>query len=92
MPDLPTTTELGFPRVVSYSFYGLIAPPGTPADIRKRLHDAAVAALASPDVLKQIATLGGTPTPGTGEEYAKLIADEQKKWKRVIEVTGAKIE
>ena len=92
VPDLPTTAELGFPRVVSYSFYGLIAPPGTPADIRKRLHDAAVVALASPDVLKQIATLGGTPTPSTGEEYARLIADEQKKWKRVIEVTGAKIE
>jgi tripartite-type tricarboxylate transporter receptor subunit TctC len=92
VPDVPTTAELGFPRVVSYSFYGLIAPAGTPADIRKRLHDAAVAALASPDVLKQIAVLGGTAAPRNGEEYAKLIADEQKKWKRVIEVTGAKIE
>ena len=92
VPDLPTTAELGFPRVVSYSFYGLIAPAGTPADIRKRLYDAVVAALASPEVLKQIATLGGAPTPGTGEEYAALIVDEQKKWKRVIEVTGAKIE
>lgn len=91
VPDVPTTAELGFPRVVSYSFYGLIAPPGTPADIRKRLQDAAIAALASPDVTKQIATLGGTPAPGTGEEYGKVIADEQKKWKRVIEATGASI-
>jgi tripartite-type tricarboxylate transporter receptor subunit TctC len=92
VPDLPTTAEAGFPRVVSSSFYGLIAPAGTPEDIRRRLHEAAVAALASPDVLKQIATLGGVATPGTGEQYAGLIADEQKKWKRVIEVTGAKIE
>jgi len=91
VPDVPTTAELGFPRVVSYSFYGLIAPAGTPADIRKRVEDAAVAALASPDVLKQIETLGGTPAPRSGEDYGKLIADEQKKWKRVIEATGASI-
>ena len=89
VPELPTTTELGFPQVVSYSFYGLIAPAGTAADIRKRIHDAATAALASPEVIKQIAAIGGAPTPGTAEDYAKLIGDEQKKWKRVIEVTDA---
>jgi tripartite-type tricarboxylate transporter receptor subunit TctC len=91
-PNLPTTTELGFPGVVSYSFYGLIAPAGTPANVRERVHAAAIAALAAPEVLKQIATLGGTPTPAGGAEYAALIGSEQKKWKRVIEVTGAKIE
>ena len=91
-PDLPTTTELGFPGVISYSFYGLIAPAGTSASIRARIHDAAMAALASPEVLKQIATLGGTPTPASGGDYAALIGSEQKKWKRVIEVTGAKVE
>jgi tripartite-type tricarboxylate transporter receptor subunit TctC len=51
-----------------------------------------MAALASPEVLKQIATLGGTPTPASGGDYAALIGSEQKKWKRVIEVTGAKVE
>ena len=49
-------------------------------------------ALASPDVLRQIATLGGTPTPGSATEFAALIGGEQKKWKRVIEATGAKME
>jgi tripartite-type tricarboxylate transporter receptor subunit TctC len=92
VPELPTTSELGLPRVISYSFYGLVAPAGIPADVRTRIQDAAIAALASPDVLRQIATLGGAPTPGTGEEYAALIADEQKKWKHVIEATGAKFE
>ena len=92
VPELPTTTELGFPRVISYSWYGLIAPAGTPAGICARVHDAAMAALASPDVIKQIATLGGTPTPANGEQFAALIDSEQKKWRRVIEVTGAKME
>src|SRR5262245_8585014 len=83
-PELPTTTELGFPGVISYSFYGLIAPVGTPANVRERVYSAAMAALASPDVVKQIANMGGTATPATGDEYAALIASEQKKWKRVI--------
>jgi tripartite-type tricarboxylate transporter receptor subunit TctC len=92
VPDLPTTAELGLPQVISYSFYGLIAPAGLSAAIRKRIQDAAIAALAAPDVVKQIATLGGAPTPATSEEYAALIGDEQKKWKHVIEATGAKFE
>jgi tripartite-type tricarboxylate transporter receptor subunit TctC len=92
VPDLPTTTELGFPQVVSYSWYGLIAPAGTPAAIRARVQAVALDALASPDLLRQIATIGGTPTPGTAAEFASLIASEQKKWKRVIEATGAKVE
>ncbi len=92
VPDLPTTAELGLPRVVSYSWYGLIAPAGTPVGVRKRIADAAIDALASADVLKQIATLGGTPTPAGSDELAALIAEEQRKWKRVIEATGAKME
>jgi tripartite-type tricarboxylate transporter receptor subunit TctC len=92
VPDVPTTTELGFPRVISYSWYGLIAPAGTPDTVRTRVHDAAMAALASPEVQKQIATIGGTPTPTSAKEFATLIAEEQKKWKNVIAVTGAKME
>ena len=92
VPDLPTTTELGFPQVISYSWYGLIAPAGTSAAIRGRVQAVALEALASPDVLRQIATLGGTPTPGTATEFATLISGEQRKWKRVIEATGAKVE
>ncbi len=71
-PDLPTTTELGFPGVISYSFYGLIAPAGTSAGVRGRVQDVAMAALASPEVLKQIATIGGTPTPGSGDGVCGL--------------------
>src|SRR5262249_23585450 len=92
VPEVPTTTELGLPRVISYSWYGLIAPAGTAERVRARVHDAAIAALASPEVQKQIAVLGGAPTPANGKELATLISDEQKKWKHVIEVTGAKME
>lgn len=92
LPETPTTTEAGLPRVQSDSWYGLIAPSGVTPAILKRVHEAAVAALKSPDVIRQIETQGALPAPTTPEEFRTLINDEQAKWKKVIEATGAKME
>jgi tripartite-type tricarboxylate transporter receptor subunit TctC len=92
IPDTPTTGEAGFPRMVSESWYGLIAPAGTPPGVLKQIYDAARAALQSADVLKQIDAQGATATPDTSDEFRALIDNEQVKWKRVIEATGAKME
>jgi len=92
IPDVPTTTEAGYPRMLSESWYGLIAPAGTSPAALKRVHEAAMAALKSPEVMKQIETQGATPAPNSPDEFRKLIEDEQTKWKRVIEATGVKME
>jgi len=92
IPDTPTTAEAGFPRVVSESWYGLIAPAGTPPNIVRQIYDAARAALQSPDVIKQIEAQGATAAPNTPDDLRTLIDNEQTKWKRVIEATGAKME
>ena len=92
IPDTPTTAEGGFPRIVSESWYGLIAPAGTPPAVLQKIYDAARAALQSPDVLKQIEAQGATATPNTSDEFRALIDNEQTKWKRVVEATGAKME
>jgi tripartite-type tricarboxylate transporter receptor subunit TctC len=92
LPDTPTMVEAGLPRVVSDSWYGLIAPVGIPQPTLKRIHEAAVAALRLPDVIGQITRLGSAPAPITPEEFRALIDDEQLKWKPVIERTGARME
>src|SRR5262249_59260438 len=92
LADTPTTVEAGYPRVLSESWYGLIAPAGTPPNVLRQIYDAARAALRSPDVIKQIEAQGATAAPNTPDEFRTLIGDEQKKWKRVIEATGAKME
>jgi tripartite-type tricarboxylate transporter receptor subunit TctC len=92
IPDTPTTAEGGFPRVVSESWYGLIAPAGTPPAVLQKIYDAARAALQSAEVLKQIEAQGATATPNTSDEFRALIDNEQTKWKRVVEATGAKME
>ena len=41
---------------------------------------------------KKLADLGGTPLPGTPEDFGKLIAEETEKWRKVVEFSGARLE
>src|SRR5512134_1643858 len=65
LPDVPTTAEGKLPNVTSDNWYGLVAPAATPADIRKRINAAAVAALNSAAIREQYARVGGVASPGT---------------------------
>jgi tripartite-type tricarboxylate transporter receptor subunit TctC len=92
LPDLPTMVELGYPRIQSESWYGLIAPAGTPTPILTRLHEAALATLRSPEIREQIERQGSIAAPTSREEFRQLILDEQVKWKQVIEATGLRLD
>ena len=90
LPDVPTTAEGNFPNVTSDNWYGLIVPAATPAEIQKRLNAAAVAALRSPAVVEQFAKVGGVASPGSPQDYAKFLANEQAKWSKVVSAIGFK--
>jgi len=90
LPEVPTTAELGYPNVNSDNWYGLVVPAGTPAEIVKRLHSAAAAALRSKEVDEQYAKVGGIPFPSTPEEYREFLSGEQAKWSRIIKAIGFK--
>jgi tripartite-type tricarboxylate transporter receptor subunit TctC len=90
LPDVPTTTETSYPNVNSDNWYGLVMPAATPADIQKRVHAAAVAALKSAAVAEQFAKVGGLASPSTPQEYAAFVAAEQAKWGRIITAIGFK--
>jgi tripartite-type tricarboxylate transporter receptor subunit TctC len=92
LPDVPTTAEMGYPRVVSDNWYGLIAPAGIPADILDRLRHAAIVALNSDDLKKQYATFNATPFPTTPQQFHDFILSEQAKWEPIIRKTGVKLE
>jgi tripartite-type tricarboxylate transporter receptor subunit TctC len=92
LPDTPTMGEAGLPRVVSDSWYGLIAPAGMPPPVLSKIHAAAVEALRLPEVASQIDKLGATAAPTSAEEFRSLIDEEQKKWKQVIQASGVKLE
>jgi tripartite-type tricarboxylate transporter receptor subunit TctC len=90
LPDVPTTAQTGYPNVTSDNWYGLVAPAGTPADVLKRIHAAAVAALNSPAIKEQYGKVSGVPSPGTPQDYARFLASEQAKWSKVVSAIGFK--
>ena len=89
MPELPTFAELGFPQVQSDTWYGLFAQTGTPEPILKRLHEATVAAVASPDVADRLRKTGYEPVSSTPEALGTLVRSELARWNRMA--TDAKI-
>jgi tripartite-type tricarboxylate transporter receptor subunit TctC len=90
LPEVATTGELGYPRVISDNWYGLLAPAGTPSDVLKRIHAAAIAALGSPALLEQFGKVSGIPFPSTPEEYAAFVYEEQTRWGTIIRAIGFK--
>ncbi len=90
LADVPTTGELGYPKVLSDNWYGLVAPAGTPPDVLARVHAAATAALRSPELIEQYAKVSGVAFPSTPAEYAVFLDAEQAKWGPIVKAIGFK--
>jgi len=92
LPDLPTTAEVGYPRVTSDNWYGLVAPAGTPPALIERLNKAAVAALKSDELKKQFDTFNAVPAPTTPQQFAAFILAEQAKWGPLVIKAGVRLD
>ena len=95
MPELPTVAEAGGPALKGYeasSWFGLLAPAGTPMDIVNRVQQETAKALASPGLKERLAAQGAIPSGNSPAEFAKLIADESAKWAKVVKASGAKVD
>lgn len=90
LPDVATTADLGYPKVLSDNWYGLVGPVGMAPAIRRRIHAAAIAALGSPEVTDQYAKVSGVPMPSSPEEFAVFLAQDQAKWGAVVRAIGFK--
>jgi tripartite-type tricarboxylate transporter receptor subunit TctC len=90
LPDVPTTAELGFPTLLSSTWFALLAPKGTPQPILTRMNKEANEILADPVFKKRLAEIGATPMGGTPNELASHLAAELEKWGVVIRAAGIK--
>jgi tripartite-type tricarboxylate transporter receptor subunit TctC len=90
MPDVPAASQSGLPGYEAGLLYGLTAPAGTPKAAIDRLNKELRAALASPDVLKRLATEGAEAMPSTPEDYAADIDREELIWSKLIKSIGLK--
>jgi tripartite-type tricarboxylate transporter receptor subunit TctC len=91
LPDVPTLAELGVPLSAS-SWWGVMAPAGTPQDVIAQLNRQINAVLADAEVRGYFAGLGVQPTGGTPEDFGRHIADETGRWRAVVKQAGVKIE
>ncbi|WP_151639123.1 Bug family tripartite tricarboxylate transporter substrate binding protein [Noviherbaspirillum aerium] len=92
LPDVPTMTELGFPKVTVSNWLGLIGPKDMPPAIVKKLNESFNTALAIPDLRTKITGLGNEIGGGTPEQFAALIASENKRWGQVVKSANIKLD
>jgi tripartite-type tricarboxylate transporter receptor subunit TctC len=84
LPEVPTAEEAGLPGFESTGWFGLMAPAGTPNAIVDRIQADTARVLADPEVQTALATQGMTAIGSTPAEMAAQIAEESKKWSRVV--------
>jgi tripartite-type tricarboxylate transporter receptor subunit TctC len=93
LPEVPTLAELGVPGVVAYSWWGILAPAGTPKPIVERMVAELNKALALPDVNRMLTETLGMDVIALGPEATqKWLAGETARWGRLVRDSGIKSE
>jgi len=95
LPDLPTIAEAGGPSLKGFeasSWFGLLAPAGTPPDVINRVQQEVAKSLATPAVKERLVSQGAIPSGITPAEFARFIDAETRKWAQVVKVSGAKVD
>lgn len=95
MPDLPTIAEAGGPMLKGFdasSWFGLLAPAGTPPDIVNRLQEEVAKALNTPAMKEKLLAQGAIPSGNTPQQFTTFINAEHEKWAKVVKASGAKVD
>lgn len=92
LPDVPTMTEAGFPKVEAYNWYGLFAPAGTPKDVIARLNTEAGKAVANAELKSFMQNAGAEATGSTPEQLGAIHKREFDKWGVVVKAIGVTLE
>ncbi|MDO8774643.1 MAG: tripartite tricarboxylate transporter substrate binding protein [Burkholderiaceae bacterium] len=93
LPDVPTVEEAGkLKGFDASSWFGLLAPAGTPQEIVNRIQQEAAKSLNTPAVKDKLLAQGAIPGGNSPQDFAKMIAFEIKKWAQVVKASGAKVD
>ena len=93
LPDVPTVEEAAkLKGFEASSWFGLLAPAGTPPDIVNRIQQEVAKSLNTPAIKEKLMGQGAIPSGNTPQEFVKLIESETNKWAKVVKVSGAKVD
>ncbi|HEV7820986.1 MAG TPA: tripartite tricarboxylate transporter substrate-binding protein, partial [Burkholderiales bacterium] len=88
IPDVPTVAEAALPGYQVQSWYGVLVPAGTRADVVNRINTALTAVLRAADTKAALLAQGGDPAPDTPEEFGRLIKDELARNAKITRAAG----
>ena len=92
LPDVPTINESGLPGFEASSWFGVLAPAGTPPGVVARINAEINKWLQSPEGKEQLLAQGAQAAGGTPEQFAAHIRAETDKWAKVVKASGAKVD
>ena len=92
LPQVPTINESGYKGFDAVTWFGFLAPAGTPKDVLAKLNTEFNAALKQPDLQKKLGDQGADPAGGTPEQFAALIKDDIVRWGKVVKASGARVD
>jgi tripartite-type tricarboxylate transporter receptor subunit TctC len=94
-PDLPTMAQAGGKELAAFdvtTWFGIMAPAGTPPAVVARLNEAFRNALVTPDMRERLSRMGAEPAPTSPAEFAGFIRAELAKYEKVVRFSGAKVD
>jgi tripartite-type tricarboxylate transporter receptor subunit TctC len=91
-PELPTLAEAGLPGFDITTWFGLLAPAGTPPDVIARWNSEVTRILNAPEVRERLLLLGVEPAPNSPQAFAQFIGSEMAKYARIVKLSGAKVD
>ena len=92
LPGVPTINESGYRGFDAVTWFGLLAPAGTPKEVIVRLNAEFNKTLKDPELIKRLGDEGADAAGGTPEQFAALIRDEIPRWGKVVKDSGAKVD
>jgi tripartite-type tricarboxylate transporter receptor subunit TctC len=93
LPAVPTSVEQGFPDIQAATWFGIVAPRGTPEPVRALLHGHLNAVLAEPEVQARFAAAGVDIEPSASPEaFGAFLAEDRDRWGRVVRATNLRVE
>jgi tripartite-type tricarboxylate transporter receptor subunit TctC len=92
MPDVPTFTELGMAGFETPTWFGIVAPAGTPSDIVETLNRQTREAMSRPEVKARLEQIGATPQDMSPAQFHAFIEQEAARWEKIVKQSGIRID